>query len=77
MRQTIVLVLIVFGILAGVAAVLTIYIRDTFIESNEFARRTADALADPAVGDLMARAVIGLGEAAVGVGSPSKCVRYV
>ena len=58
MRQAIVLILIVSGIMNGVAAVLTIYVRDTVIDSNEFASRTADAFADPAVGNLIAIKVV-------------------
>jgi len=53
LRQFIVLILILAGILTGVLAILAVYLRDTVVDSDEFARRAVNALGDPAVRELI------------------------
>ena len=57
-RGAAVLIMIVAGILAGAVAVLAIYVRDTVVDSDEFARRAVDALAHPMVRELIAEKVV-------------------
>jgi len=41
-----------------VAGVLAVYVRDTVVDSDEFARRAAVGLADPVVGELIAKKIV-------------------
>ena len=50
-RQAFVPLILVAGILLGVVGVLAVYVRDTVVDSDEFARRAAVGLADPVVGE--------------------------
>ena len=58
MRQIVVPIMIAAGLIAGVGAVFAIYILDTVVDSDEFAGRTADALSEPVVGELIAEKVV-------------------
>ena len=57
-RQVIVPIMIVVGMIAGVGGVFAIYALDTVVDSDEFATRTTDALSDPVVGGLIAEKVV-------------------
>ena len=57
-RQAFVPLILVAGILLGVAGVLAVYVRDTVVDSDEFARRASIGLADPVVGELIAKKVV-------------------
>ena len=58
MRRIVVPLMIVAGLIASVGAVLAIYVLDTVVDSDEFASRTADALSEPVVGELIAEKVV-------------------
>ena len=58
MRQIVVPIMIVAGLIAGVGAVFAIYFLDTVVDSDEFAKRTADALSEPEVGKLIVEKVV-------------------
>ncbi len=58
MRQIVVPIMIVVGLIAGVGAVFAIYVLDTVVDSDEFAKRTADVLSEPEVGELIAEKVV-------------------
>lgn len=58
MKARVVAVLIPVGILAGVAGVFAVYVRDTIVDSDEFATRAADALVHPVVRELIAKEVV-------------------
>jgi len=58
MRQVIVTIMIVVGMIAGLGGVFAIYVLDTVLDGDDFATRTVDALSDPVVGELIAEKVI-------------------
>jgi len=58
MRQVAVPIMIVAGLIAGVGAVFAIYVLDTVVDSDEFAKRMADVLSQPEVGELIAEKVV-------------------
>ena len=51
MRQVIVTIMIVVGMIAGLGGIFAIYVLDTVVDGDDFATRTADALSDPVVGN--------------------------
>ena len=58
MRRAAVYILITIGVVLGVLAVLTVYVRDTVIDSDEAAQRSVEALQDPVVRQIIGRAVV-------------------
>ena len=56
--QAIVNILVLAGIILGVAGVLSVYVRDTVVDGDEAARRAATALAHPNVRDFIAEKIV-------------------
>lgn len=73
-RQTLAVILLVAGIVTGVAGVLTAYVRDTLIDSDEAAERAVTAIARPEVSRLIATVIV---DQVVDAGSDSLGIRPV
>ena len=56
--RVVVPILVLAGILIGVAGVLAVYVRDTIVDSDEAAKRAAAALAHPDVRDFIAEKIV-------------------
>ena len=57
-RRTLAAVLVVTGIIAGVAGILAVYVRDTLVDSDEAAKRAITALTRPEVRRLVAETIV-------------------
>ena len=57
-KRALAAVLVVAGIISGAAGILSVYVRDTLVDSDEAAQRTITALTQPEVRQLIAETVV-------------------
>ena len=57
-KRALAAVLVVVGIVSGAARILSVYVRDTLVDSDEAAQRAITALTQPEVRQLIAETVV-------------------